>query len=581
MSTILKNFKKYIIPHKLFFILTPLFMLTEVVGEIMLPKLVSFIINEGIASGDKAYIIAAGLKMVLIAIVMMCGGVLGGYCATRASVSFASDLRLDVFSRLQMFSFKNIDNFSTGSLVTRLTNDITQVQNVIRMGLIMTVRSPGMLIGALFMASTINYRLALVIAIVIPFLVLSVFLILRTAFPRFDQMQKKLDRVNTTIQENITNMRVIKSFLRRDFEIKRFYKSNHELMEATLNAMKVVIMVMPVATVAMNVTTIAVVWVGGNFVMNGHMEIGDLTAFTTYIVQILMSLMMLSMIFLQCSRAAASLRRINELLCEKVDLNDDTAAHKELRVASGAVEFKNVSFKYSESDSENILSDLSFTVNPGEIVGIIGMTGCGKTSLVQLIPRLYDVTEGQVLVDGVDVRDYDIKNLRDGVAMVLQNNVLFSGTLKENLKWGNDNATDEEIQMAAETAQVSSFVDSLAEGYDTHLEQGGMNLSGGQKQRVCIARALLKNPKILILDDSTSAVDSATEAKIRQSFREELRDTTKIIIAQRIQSVIDADKILVIDDGRIVGEGTHSQLMESSEEYRDIYYSQMDKEVSA
>ena len=547
----------------------------------MLPKLVSLIINEGIASGDTAYIITAGLKMVLIAIVMMCGGVLGGYCATKAAVSFAADLRLDVFSRLQMFSFKNIDNFSTGSLVTRLTNDITQVQNVIRMGLIMTVRSPGMLIGALCMASAINYRLAMVIAVVIPFLVLSVFLILRTAFPRFDKMQKKLDQVNTTIQENITNMRVIKSFLRRDFEIKRFYKSNHELMESTMNAMKVVIMIMPVATIAMNITTIAVVWVGGNFVMSGNMDIGDLTAFTTYIVQILMSLMMLSMIFLQCSRAAASLRRINELICEKVDLNDDNASHKELHVVSGAVEFKNVSFKYSESDNENILSDISFTIDPGEIVGIIGMTGCGKTSLVQLIPRLYDVTEGQVLVDGVDVREYDIKNLRDGVAMVLQNNVLFSGTLKENLKWGNEQATDEEIQAAAETAQVSSFVDSLSEGYDTHLEQGGINLSGGQKQRVCIARALLKNPKILILDDSTSAVDSATEAKIRLSFRTELKDTTKIIIAQRIQSVIDADKILVIDDGRIVGEGTHSQLMESSPEYRDIYYSQMDKEVSA
>jgi len=519
--------------------------------------------------------------MVVLALVMMGGGVMGGFCATRASVSFSADMRYDLFVKLQDFSFENIDKFSTGSLVTRLTNDITQIQHVIRMSLIMMLRSPGMLIGALIMASSINLKLASVIAIAVPILIISIFLILKTAFPRFDTMQKKLDNVNSTIQENITNMRVIKSFLRQDFEIKRFHKSNQNLMDSTINAMKVVIATMPVATITMNITTIAVVWVGGNFVMAGNMKIGDLTAFTTYIVQILMSLMMLSMIFLQFSRAAASLKRINEVMTENISLNDVYAKEKELEVKSGSIEFKNVSFKYNRENEENILSNLNFSINAGEIVGIIGMTGCGKTSLVQLIPRLYDVTEGQVLVDGTDVRDYSIKNLRDGVAMVLQNNVLFSGTLRENLLWGNENATEEEIAEAAETAQVAGFVKNFSNGYDTVLEQGGVNLSGGQKQRVCIARALLKKPKILILDDSTSAVDGATEAKIRESFRTALKETTKIIIAQRIQSVIDADKIIVLDDGKISAIGTHSELLATNDVYKDIYYSQMDKEVSA
>ena len=552
-------------------------MLTEVVGEIFLPKMVSDIINIGIAGGDRNYVIITGIKMVVFALMMLAGGVLGGYCATHASVNFAADLRRDVFGRLQEFSFKNIDKYSTGSLVTRLTNDITQVQNIIRMGLIMLLRSPGMFIGALIMACTINYRLALVIAAVIPALVIAIYFILKTAFPRFENMQKKLDKVNSTIQENITNMRVIKSFIRRDFEIRRFSASNTDLRDSTLSAMKIVIMIMPIATLAMNFTTLAVVWFGGNFIIAGNMEVGDLTAFTSYIVQILSSLMMLSMIFLQASRAAASLRRINEITDEKIDLSDDNAENPEKKVTSGSIEFKNVSFKYS-GGGEDVLSDINLSIAPGSIVGIIGMTGCGKTSLVQLIPRLYDVTKGSVTVDGADVRSYSIKNLRDGVAMVLQNNVLFSGTLRENICWGKEDASDEEVLAVSEAAQVSTFVSGFPDGYDTYLEQGGSNLSGGQKQRVCIARALIKRPKILILDDSTSAVDSATEAKIRESFKTFLKDSTKIIIAQRIQSVTDADKIVVLSDGKIVGEGTHGELMESNETYREIYYSQMDKE---
>lgn len=576
----MNKFKKYVMPYLQYFILAPIFMLTEVAGEILLPKLVSLIVDEGIANGDTAYVIATGIKMVVLAVVMMAGGVMGGYCATKASVNFASDLRGDVFLKLQDFSFKNIDRYNTGSLVTRLTNDITQIQNVIRTMLIMLLRSPGMFIGALIMASTINYKLALVIAAVIPFLFLAIFLIMKSAFPKFDEMQKRIDNVNSTIQENITNMRVIKSFLRRDFEIKKFDFSNENLLEKTLSALKTVIMVMPVATLAMNLTTVAVVWVGGNFVIDGTMEIGDLTAFTTYIVQILMSLMMLSMIFLQGSRAAASLKRINEIMDEVPDLSDRDAKAPEKTVNSGNIEFIDVSFKYNDNDEENILENINLKIDHGSIVGIIGSTGCGKTSLVQLIPRLYDVTEGIVTVDGTDVRDYNLTKLRNGVAMVLQNNVLFSGTLKENLLWGNENATDEEIDEACEAAQVSSFLGSLSDGYDTYLEQGGVNLSGGQKQRVCIARALLKKPKILILDDSTSAVDSATESKIRESFRAGLKDSTKIIIAQRIQSVIDADKIIVLADGKISGIGTHKELLESNEDYKDIYYSQMDKEVS-
>ena len=552
-------------------------MLTEVVGEIFLPKMVSDIINIGIAGGDRNYVIMTGIKMVVFALMMLAGGVLGGYCATHASVNFAADLRRDVFGRLQEFSFKNIDKYSTGSLVTRLTNDITQVQNIIRMGLIMLLRSPGMFIGALIMACTINYKLALVIAAVIPALVIAIYFILKTAFPRFENMQKKLDKVNSTIQENITNMRVIKSFIRRDFEIKRFGASNTDLRDSTLSAMKIVIMIMPIATLAMNFTTLAVVWFGGSFIIAGSMEVGDLTAFTSYIVQILSSLMMLSMIFLQASRAAASLRRINEITDEKIDLSDDNVENPEKKVTSGSIEFKNVSFKYS-GGGEDVLSDINLSIAPGSIVGIIGMTGCGKTSLVQLIPRLYDVTKGSVTVDGADVRSYSIKNLRDGVAMVLQNNVLFSGTLRENICWGKEDASDEEVLAVSEAAQVSTFVSGFPDGYDTYLEQGGSNLSGGQKQRVCIARALIKRPKILILDDSTSAVDSATEAKIRESFKTFLKDSTKIIIAQRIQSVIDADKIVVLSDGIIVGEGTHGELMESNETYREIYYSQMDKE---
>jgi len=571
-----KRYKSYILPYKSAFILGPLMMVTEVLGEILLPKFMSMIINHGVAQKDGGYILKMGLVMAITSFLMAAGGILGAYFAAKASISFTSDLRRDLFARVQQFSFKNIDTFSTGSLVTRLTNDIQQVQNLIMMGLRMMLRAPGMFLGALVMAFWMNAELAVVILVVIPLLTAAIVWILRTAYPRFTAMQKALDTLNSGIQEVLTNVRVVKSFVREDYEEKRFADTNRELKEAGLRALKIVIATMPVMMFAMNVTTLAVVWFGGNLIIGGRMAVGDLTAFTTYIVQILMSLMMLSMVFLQSSRAMASIRRIDEVLDEPIDLSDENASQKDRKVEKGRVEFKDVSFSYREG-GEPVLSHISLTAEPGETIGILGATGSGKTSLVQLIPRLYDVTEGSVRVDGIDVREYSLKNLRDGVGMVLQKNVLFSGTIEENLRWGDETATEEEVRRAAVYAQADSFVNSFAEGYKTEMGQGGVNVSGGQKQRLCIARALLKKPKILILDDSTSAVDTATEAAIRTAFREDLKDTTKFIIAQRLSSLEYADRILVLEDGRIIGEGTQEKLLASCEAYREIYETQYGK----
>lgn len=571
-----KRYKSYILPYKSAFILGPLMMVTEVLGEILLPKFMSMIINHGVAQKDGGYILKMGLVMAITSFLMAAGGILGAYFAAKASISFTSDLRRDLFARVQQFSFKNIDTFSTGSLVTRLTNDIQQVQNLIMMGLRMMLRAPGMFLGALVMAFWMNAELAAVILVVIPLLTAAIVWILRTAYPRFTAMQKALDTLNSGIQEVLTNVRVVKSFVREDYEEKRFADTNRELKEAGLRALKIVIATMPVMMFAMNVTTLAVVWFGGNLIIGGRMAVGDLTAFTTYIVQILMSLMMLSMVFLQSSRAMASIRRIDEVLDEPIDLSDENASQKDRKVEKGRVEFKDVSFSYREG-GEPVLSHISLTAEPGETIGILGVTGSGKTSLVQLIPRLYDVTEGSVRVDGIDVREYSLKNLRDGVGMVLQKNVLFSGTIEENLRWGDETATEEEVRRASVYAQADSFVNSFAEGYKTEMGQGGVNVSGGQKQRLCIARALLKKPKILILDDSTSAVDTATEAAIRTAFREDLKDTTKFIIAQRLSSLEYADRILVLEDGRMIGEGTQEKLLASCEAYREIYETQYGK----
>lgn len=578
----MKRYLKYVKPYISSFILGPLCMIIEVIGEVIMPFLLSKIIDEGVA-GQKgtAYIITMGIIMVITALTMMLGGVGGAYFAVKSSTGFANDLRKDLFSKIQRFSFANIDGFSTGSLVTRLTNDITALQNIIQMFLRMALRSPGMLIGALIMAFTLNRKLASVILIVVPILALTIFFIIKTAFPRFTIMQKKLDKLNVSVQENLTNIRVVKSFVREKYEEDKFTNISIDLKEKTLNAIKVMIFTMPVMTLAMNITTLSVVWFGGNQIVLGNMTTGVLTAFINYVTQILMSLMMVSMIILNSSRAMASAKRINEVLDTEIDLTDDTASHKDAVVTEGKIEFKDVCFKYFKNNQKLVLDNINLTINSGETVGIIGSTGSGKSSLVSLIPRLYDVDKGAVLVDGIDVRDYTLKNLRTGVGIVLQKNVLFSGSIKENLMWGDQSADDETIATFADYAQAHGFVEAFTDGYDTQLGQGGSNVSGGQKQRLCIARTLLKRPKILIFDDSTSAVDTATEAKIRNSFNTDLKGMTKIIIAQRISSVIDADKIVVIEDGKIVGIGKHSDLIDNCSAYTEIYYSQMDKKEAA
>ena len=436
-------------------------MIVEVIGEIILPKLVGVMINTGVAEKDAGQIINIGLIMAVSALIALVAGILGNYFAVKASVSFGTDLRYDVFSKIQSFSFKNVDDFSAGSLVTRTTNDITQMQHIIRMGLLMMFRSPGMLIGGIVMALSINKSLALVMVAVMPFLMISLGIILKLAFSKFDAMQKKIDNLNTVVRENITNMRVVKSFLREDFEKEKFVNSNFDLRRATQKAMNIVICTNPVMTIATNVATIAVVWIGGSFIMGGTMDVGDLTAFTSYVIQIFMSLMMLSMIIIQASRAVASSRRVKEVLNTEIDIQDREDANSALCVNEGKIEFKNVNFKYHEESDDYILKNINLTINPGETVGIIGSTGSGKTTLVHLIPRLYDVTSGEILVDGVNVKDYTLKNLRKSIAMVLQKNVLFSGTVEENIRWGKEDATEEEIKAAAKSAQADLFIENL------------------------------------------------------------------------------------------------------------------------
>jgi ATP-binding cassette subfamily B multidrug efflux pump len=578
----MNRYWKYVRPYRSAFIIGPVMMILEVIGEVVMPLLLSKIIDYGVSGGRGiSYIITMGITMVITALCMMAGGVGGAYFAVNASSGFANDLRKDLFNKIQKFSFTNIDRYSTGSLITRLTNDITQVQNMIQMMLRLALRAPGMLIGALIAAFVLNLKLALVIFSVIPLLATAIYFILKIAFPRFKIMQKKLDLLNTVTQENLINIRVVKSFVREDFEAEKFFAANQELKDSTINAMKAVIFTMPVMMLAMNVTTLAVVWFGGKQVIVGGMTTGVLTAFINYVGQILISLMMVSMIILSGSRALASAKRIDEVLDTAIDLTDDNALKKEMTVQYGKIEFRNVYFKYYKTNEKWVLEDINLVIEPGETIGIIGSTGSGKSSLVQLIPRLYDVDRGEVLVDDVNVKDYSLSNLRNGVGIVLQKNVLFSGSIMENLKWGDQAVADATVYQAAQNAQAHGFITSFKDGYGTELGQGGVNVSGGQKQRLCIARTLLKKTRILILDDSTSAVDTATEAKIRKSFKKEMPGTTKIIIAQRIASVIDADQIIVIDDGKIVGMGSHTELMQSCEAYTEIYYSQMDKKVTA
>ena len=576
----MKRWFKYIKPYWVYFVLGPLCMIVEVIGEVFIPKLYSQIINNGVNNQNVGYIVGMAALMVGVSILMLLGGVGGAYFGAKASVNFGADLRQDLYNKVQKYSFANIDKFQTGSLVTRLTNDVTQMQNMVNMLLRMCLRAPGMMIGAIIMAVIMNARLALILAVIMPFMIIVLFFLIKYAFPKFGIMQTKLDALNTNVQESITNIRVVKSFVREDHQRKTFAKANKDLKDTGISAMNVMIIMMPLMMLFMNLASLAVVWFGGQEVMDtvinatGGMDVGDLSAFLTYITQILSSLMMLSMLFVFSSRALASSKRVREVLDEVPDIDDANAADADRKVTNGDIEFRNVVFRYYKTSEDPVLDHINFKVRGGQTVGIIGSTGCGKTTLVSMIPRLYDADEGEIIVDGVNVRDYSLKNLRDGVGMVLQKNVLFSGTIAQNLEWGDENATHDEIVSAAEKAQANGFVSAMKDGYDTVLDQGGTNVSGGQKQRLCIARALLKKPKILILDDSTSAVDTATESRIRTALKTDLAGTTKIIIAQRISSVQDADMIIVMENGRISAKGTHDELMKASDIYREVYEQQ-------
>ena len=583
----MKRWLKYAAPYRTAFILGPLCMIVESVGEVVMPLLLQNIyatvkrLGEApgtTTSGDIWYIVGIAALMVGAAALMLLGGVGGAYFGAKASVNFAADLRSDIYRRVQDFSFTEIDRFSTGSLVTRLTNDVTQLQQFVNMLLRMCMRSPIMLIGALIMSVILRPDLAAVLLISVPLLVFVQFMVIRVGFPRFSRMQGRIDHLNSTVQENLTNVRVVKSFVREDHERSKFKEANDTLKEHHLKAMNVMLLSQPLMMMIMYGTILAVLSIGGRRVIAGTgLSAETLTTFLTYINQILMSLMMLTMLFMNSSRALASGRRIREVLDAEITISDENAACKEATVTRGEIEFSGVSFRYYKGSPDRVLDAVDLHILPGETVGIIGGTGCGKTTLVSMIPRLYDVDEGSVKIDGIDVRDYSLKHLRDGVGMVLQKNLLFSGTVADNLRWGKEDATEEELCAAAEAAEAHGFVSSFPEGYETTIVQGGQNVSGGQKQRLCIARALLARPKILILDDSTSAVDTATEARIRRAFREELSGSTKIIIAQRIGSVRDADRIVVLNEGRIVGIGKHADLLDSCTEYREICESQSEK----
>ncbi|MBQ8880270.1 MAG: ABC transporter ATP-binding protein [Clostridia bacterium] len=579
----MKRWMKYVKPYLKSFILGPLGMVIEVIGEMFMPLVLAMIINDGLK--DKlTWQSSVGYAAILIgiALTMMAGGVAGAYYGSKASVNFAADLRRDMYAKIQQFSFSNIDKFSTGSLVTRMTNDVTQLQNFVNMLLRMALRSPGMFIGGIIMAIALKPSLSVVLAVTMPLMILVIFLIIRISFPRFGLMQKKIDKLNSTVRENVTNVRVVKSFVREDFEKEKFARDNKDLKDTAMHAIKMVILMGPIMSAFMYATVIAVIWIGHGIVLDeqtlvGGMQVGDLSAFITYTTQILSSLMMVTMLLMNFSRAMASGKRICEVLDEQIDITDVSGCDALRHIEKGSVTFRNVSYRYYKNSEEPVLDNINVEIPAGSTVGIIGSTGCGKTTLVSMIPRLYDVDSGEVLIDGINVKSYSLENLRLGIGMVLQKNLLFSGSIADNLRWGDSEATDEEMQLAAEHSAAHKFVSTFNDGYETTLDKGGMNLSGGQKQRLCIARALLKKPKILILDDSTSAVDTATEAQIRDALKNDLPDCTKIIIAQRISSVKDADMIIVMNDGRITGIGEHEYLLENNSEYSEIYYSQMDK----
>ncbi|NLK43106.1 MAG: ABC transporter ATP-binding protein [Tissierellia bacterium] len=557
--------------YKVYAILSPIFMILEVIADIVIPYLMSLIVDVGIANRDIDYILKIGLLMILAALLGMAFGVLSAHCGARAGFGFAAEIRNETFKKVQAFSFANLDKFTVSSLITRLTNDCNTIGQVTMMSLRMAIRAPFMLLFALIMSFTINSSLARVFMVAIPVTAGAITIILYKARPLFLKLQGRVDRVNAIIQENLVGIRVVKSFNRQKHEEERFKERNDSLRDTALKAISLVILLMPILNLIIYSTIMAVLWFGGHQVVLGSLGGGELISFITYITQVMISLMMISMFFMQFLRGSASMQRILEVLNTESEIKEISEPEKELK--DGSIIFENVSFLYPGSN-EKTLRNISFKIETGETLGIIGSTGSSKSTLVQLIPRLYDVTEGAVYVGGVDVRNFDIKALRDQVAFVLQKNTLFSGTIRENMKWGNENATDEEIIRALKHAQAWEFVSKYEDGLDHRVEQGGENFSGGQKQRLTIARALLKSPKILILDDSTSAVDMATDAKIQEVFKNELSEITTIIIAQRISSIQHADRIIVLHEGKIESLGDHETLLKISPIYREIYESQ-------
>jgi len=569
----IKKLLAYVRGYRHTAILAPLTVIGEVVLEVFIPLYMSKIIDIGIPNADLPYVLKTGGLMVLMAVGALICGALGARFAVYSSNGAAKNLRLALFHKVESFAFKNTDKFSTASLVTRLTNDITNVQQCFQMLIRMLVRSPLMLIMATVFAVRISPRLSLIVLAAIPVLGFGMFLISRLAFPRFQIMLKQYDGMNARTQETLIAIRVVKAYVRGDYETEKFCDSAAALKNAQRRAEKLIIASSPLMQICMYGCTLGAIWLGGGQVLNGTLQTGALISFITYISQILMSLMMITMAFINFVLSAASAKRICEVLDEEPAINNDQA-NEALTVQDGSIEFQDVCFSYADDPNNLTLEHINLSIRSGEVIGIIGGSGSGKTSLVQLIPRLYEVLSGSLLVAGHDVRDYTTDALRSSIGMVLQKNVLFSGTIEENLRWGDPDATQEELEAACRAACAHDFISSFPDGYQTELGQGGVNVSGGQKQRLCIARALLKKPKILILDDSTSAVDTATDAAIREAFRKELADTTKLIIAQRITSIMDADRIVVLDDGRIDAVGTHEELLENNLIYQEVYHSQ-------